>query len=529
MKNQVMKRICKVFGSVSLAIVMTIAGSSLATLDVSAGYGESVSSFHNDTDELDGSLWAVPNDDIQIEKGKIIFSEDSSNDTRLIVKKLVENTGYSDKLLNLNCDLNFKTIAEGERFIIALAVDTVESYSEEADSLEIYIGRNGKQLYAGVRSYNESGEPQEMSDKVNLGTALGKKVTVQIQATAEQNIKIAINNKVLYNKKSPVNLEGRVMFTQSNGCVVELSNVNITSYTYDRPENSNFTEDFEKGAMNTEVLESKMGFGAGINGHARVDVVDYNGNKVLMFEDAHHLYFGTTKDYSNFEMTFDMPYLQFENILREDGSILKKAQGSMVIGIGCPPGANETFVYTHGPEALVIEKGLIYNYTTKPTIRKNFDINTYGDPENNVGYSVKIRLVDTILTISLKSRGTGKYDEMLSYKVANSNPLGRIYICTGNNLNCAIDNLTMTNLDKDGKVVEAGFSSFTPPNEDWDYKPYDAPYYKGTQEASAEPFDWILVLGGASAVGILFLAVCVTIAVIRKTPKKKKGVVSDEI
>ena len=529
MKKAKVKKQFRVCRAISLAVAMIIMGSGLAALNVTAGHGEVISAFKDDTNELDDSLWSVPNDDILLDKGKVVFPADSSNDTRLIAKQLIENTGYSDKLMNINCNLNFKTIAENERFIIALAVDTVESYSEEADSLEIYIGRNGGQLYVGVRFYNESGDPEEIVDKTNLGASLGKKIQVQIYATAEQNLKITINDKTIYNKKAPINLEGRVMFTQSNGCEVELSNISIKSYKYDRPTNTNFVEDFEKGAMNTEVLEAKMGFGVGLAAPARMEVADYNGNKVLMFKNAKHLYFGTVQDYSNFELTFDMPYLQFENILREDETIQESAQGSLVIGIGCPPGAQEPFVYTYAAETIVFEKGSLFNYTTLPTHRKSFNINTYGDMEKNIGYSVKVRLVDTILSVYLKSRETGKYDEMFSYKVADSNPFGRVYICTGDNLNCAIDNFKMVNLDQDGNVVETGFSSFTPPNEDWEYKPYDAPYYSEAQEANTDAFNWIVIVYGAVSVGVSFLVVCVLIAVARKVPKKKKGGAFDEV
>ena len=529
MKKRTGDAILRNTGIAVLALIMIVMGSMAGVQNVYAGFGEKTASLAEEAQELDDSMWVVPNDDLKVENGKILFTNEGNSETRIITKAAIQNTGYSDELFKMSCNINIRSLSDGERFIIGLAVDSVESYGEEADSMEVYID-NSNGLCAGIRSYNESGEASDVVEKTRLGAALGQTIGVQIQADAKMNLKVTINNKTIYDQVSPVNLEGRIIFTESAGCETELSKVNITSYTYDRPSNSNFCEDFETGAMNTETLESKMGFGAGLNGHARIDVTDYNGSKVLMFDEAKHCYFGTTQEYSNFELTFDLPYYLYKDILREDGSIKTKACGSMVIAIGAPSAATESFVYQYSAEAVVMENGKLYNLNTLPTYVANFDTSVYGDPVNNVGPSVKIRLVDTMLSVSLKSMKTGQYDEMLSYKVSTANPLGRIYICTGNNLSCAIDNFQITNLDKDANIVETGYSTFTPPTKDWEYQPYDAPYYTETDTDVTEEksISGFVFIGGALTVGIVFLVICVILAVTGKTPKKKKEVGSNE-
>ena len=531
MKNNKRIPIGRVITTMFFVVVVAVTGMGTNMQNVYAGYSEHVATIKEDADAIDDAMWTIPNDDITVKKGTLVFPADSTSDTRLIMKNAIQKADAA-ALFQAKCNLNLKSVADGQRFIIALGVDSVESYIEEASSVEIYFEKqNGLQV--GVRSYNESGEVKEITEKKNVGSSLGKNVTLNITVSLDMKLNVLVNGTSICNQKSPVDLQGRVMLAQSGGCEVHVSNLSILSYTYDRPENSSYFEDFEKGTLNMEILDSKMGFGAGRSFKSSASIEDYHGNKVFMFKSAGSCYFGTAQEYSNFELTFDMPYLLYKDILREDGTVQTQKQGALVFGIGCPPAANEHFVYEHGAEALVIETGVIYNYKTLPTYRKNFDTSVYGDPENNVGYSVKLRVVDTMLTISLKSRVSGQYDEMISYKVGSATPLGRIYICTGNNLECAIDNWKITNLDENGNVVTTGEIVFTPPTKDWEYEEYDATYYvepNESEEAAATiPTSWFYAIGITVGSGILFLLVAVVVAVIRKTPKKNKEGEANEI
>ena len=521
------KAIGKTLGAILLVLVVILTGINMNPSKVYAGSGEQIIKIDANTTELESGSWSIPNDDLTIETGKLVFSKESSSDTRVITRLPIKKVTDLDELFSMSFHINLKDIPEGERFIIALAVDTIESYSEEAGSLEIYI-ENGNGLHAGVCSYDETGEAQEVVAGKSVGATKGSDIAVEIKATTAGNLSVTIGGKSIINQQSPIDMEGRLMLTQTGGCEVEISNFHLISYTYDRPENSNFTEDFETGKLNTAVLDAKMGFGAGHNYYARMQVEEYNGNHVLMFHNARQLYFGTAQEYSNFELTFDMPYYLHKDILREDGTIKTRGTMSMVLAIGCPPGAEEWYVYQQSADSIVIEGNSIYNLYTQPTYRKYFDETVYSDPENNVGYSLKIRLVDTILSVYFKSRITGEWDEMISYKIADTTPLGRFYVSTGGTLELAIDNFSITNLDKDGNVVEAGYSTYNPPAEDWVYEEYDAPYLTVDAAKVQEAPDWLWIVGAIVAAGVLVFVTATIIVIVRKIPKKK-GAKANEI
>lgn len=468
--------------------------------------------------KLDENKWNVPNDDVLVKDGKIIFTEESSGETRIITKGAATKTGYHDELFSASYKMKLKTLPKGEKFFVAFGLETPESYYEESGNLEITFENNGG-LQVGLNAFEEEGTPIVLAKAKSGVASLNSDISISVTVTADMKLTVKVNNQILYNKKSPIELEGRMGFLMTGACEAEVSDVDIVFHEYDRPENVNIVEDFESGSINTNTLTSYMNSGIGYF-PAGVSVQDYRGSKVLMFQNVGMGYIGTKQRYSNFELTFDIPYLLYKDIKNEEGEIQSPANLSLVVSFGDESIEYDTWGYDlTAAEAIVFYPSELCRLKGD-TKSVGFADKGYYDAENNVGYSVKMRMIDGQMTVYLKSIQSEKYDEVYSYKVSNSTPLGYIHIWSSGRGNFAIDNLKVTNMDNDANVKEVDYKPFIIENtEDWEYQPQEAVYLEQTNDNG---FNWKLLVAGEVLAGAVVFAICMVVAKTVKKGKKRE-------
>ncbi len=519
------KGVKKVFFAVALSMVVLLTGNRLSTMQVTAGSSDILIDNSSFEKEIDSSKWHVPNEDIIVEDGKLVFLEDSTGSSRIITISAATKSAYHNELFRADYTLNLKKIPEGKRFIAAFSLASIESISGEEGNLEIIFQKDNG-IKVSILAYDDNAKPITLVDNVNCGIREGKKFQLHVDVTTDSKLNIVVNNRTLYDANAPIEMNGRLGFLQTGECSVEISKVDIVYHRYERPENANISEDFENGTFNLNTLASKMIYSREYfpNG---IHVEDYNGNKVLMFRNVNCGYFGTKYQYSNCEISFDVPYMVHEDVVNEDGTIRTMAHSAFVVGIG-----DDTINYetaTHGYYSST--EGIVFTTTDVASLKKmtnpvSIKDKNYFDPDKQEGYSVKVSVVDAQITVYIKALEADKYDQIMQYKTGSSTPVGYIHIFANGQSNFGIDNFKITNLDKEANLLNVEYQeSFLTGTEDWEYEPMEEVYM--SIDDTEKEFNWALVPVYALGVGVIIVAICIMIAKMQKVRKKGEGVYED--
>lgn len=512
------KEIKNVLGLLVACLILAVS-SQADILKVSAGASHIVVDNSSFKSEIDNTVWNAPNGDISVQNGRIIFPKESTGETRLITRKAAAVTGYYETLFEANYTLQLKDLPTNEKFIAAFALRTAESYHEEAGNLEVVFENKGG-IKVTVCAYDDDAQQQILVDAKDCGIRTGKTFQISVDASEDMKVKIAVNNKIIYDSASPVDLEGRMGFLQTGSCAAEIHNVDILSYKYERPENANVWEDFENGTMNTNTMTSTMYNSTGYF-PAGVLIEPYNGSNVLMFRNVSLGFFGTKHQYSNFEVSFDVPYILYNSITDGEGNVIASAHGNFVLGIGDSSDTFSPYGYQTSAEGVVFNQDNVASLKNKD-IRVSIADKGYFDADKNEGYSVKVTVIDTKVTVYMKALDANNYDELISYSVGSDTPLGYVHIWTTGGANFAIDNFKLENRDDDAKLLDIDYKEAKKLEaEDCEYEPDKEVYLN--EDTSGGGFKWPLSTAYAAIAGVIIVGSCTVIAAAKKHPRRKKG------
>ena len=510
----------RVLSCTTLALAMCVLGCGVDTLTVSAGSSSIVVDNTSFADELVDTKWNDPNGDIVIKSGKIIFPSESTSDTRLITRNTAKATEYYDEMFHANYTMKFKSIPKGEKFIVGFALRTVESYCEEVGNVEVvFENRNG--IHVSLRAFDEDGAERILTDATKCGISEGTTFNISVKATNKNKLTVTVNNKTLYNSKTPVDLEGRMGFLQTGSCTAEIYKVDILSHIYETPENTNIVEKFENEGVDQSILTSTMTRPTGYL-PSGIMIEEYNGSGVLMFHNVIDGSFGTIHQYSNFEVSFDVPYSLYKNKMDEKGNISSEESAGFVIGIGDDTDTHSSYGYQNSADGIVCEPRSIYNHGQD--VRVDLTDKGYYDEENNVGYSVKVKVGDAQETGYVKALKTTKWDQVFTYSLGDSTPLGYIHVWPTGRANFGMDNFKVVNLDKGANVIELEEKYATIPEaKDWEYEPMEVVYAKTTEGKNAGEFNWKMLLVYAGIAAVVIVGSCTVVARVKSNPKKKEA------
>lgn len=439
------KRIAHVLLTVAL---MTV--SALAPMETKAGNSELLL----DGESLETSDWNNPEGDVLVEDKKLVFPEESTDYTRFIAKNPVKKEEKATNLVTLDASIKFNKLPQGKSFILAFGLSSIESLPGEAGNIEVAFTNNGG-IKAGVTVYNDEGTAQVLVAPKNCGISLNREAKVNVTITTDSNIEVSVNNQKVGSGKLPVSGEGRVGFLQTGECSAVVSNVELIHYEYDRPENTNVVEDFEKGAIDTSKLTAKM-LWAAVNAPIGQVVQDYNGSQVLMHINTGAAYIGTVYQYSNFEMTFDVPYLNVIKEYKEDGSLAMVGFDKLMVALGGEKADWDTTRYDLASEVVVLENGTVYSNSNREAYSATLTKNPFAEGKP---FSMQVKMVDSIMTVGIKWLEEENFQTVLQYKLKGGTPTGHLHIWAPTASNFAIDNLKITNLDDGANVIETEYKS----------------------------------------------------------------------
>lgn len=430
------------------AALLTV--SALTPMETKAGKSELVL----DGESLVTSDWNNPEGDVVIEEGKLVFPNESTDYTRFIAKTPVKKEEKVTNLVSLAASIKFNQLPQGKSFILAFGVSSIESLAGEAGNIEVAFTNNGG-IKAGITVYNDDGTAQVIVAPKSCGMSLNKEAKVYVVITNDGNIELTVNNQKVGSGKLPVSGEGRVGFLQTGECSAVVSNIELMHYEYDIPENTNIVEDFEKGGFDTSKLTAKM-LTAVVKYPMGQVVEDYNGNQVLMHTNTSVAYIGTVYQYSNFEMTFDVPYLNIKSEYTDDGNIKKAAFEKLLITIGGEKEDWDSARYDLSAEAIALENGRVYSNSDKENHTAELTKNPF---EEGKPFSMQVKVVDGTLTVGMKWLEEENFQTVLQYRLKGGTPLGHIHIWAPTAATFAIDNLKITNLDDDANIIETEYKN----------------------------------------------------------------------
>lgn len=502
-----------------LGVASVLAITAVPTLPAEAGYSENIIDGSSCMTELSGGVWYNPDEDVIGKDGMIIFGKDSTDASRVISKDVVSISEQNNDLLKAKFTLDFSQLPKDKEFMFAMGLQSVAAMTGEQGNLEIVFGNDGTR-YVKILAYENSGEPAILLNKT---TYSGNSPKVEVWLSTTKSMTLTVNGKKVYDGSIPVTGEGSVGFLQTGECAVNVKNISISNFSYERPEAPDFEEDFETGYFNLNVLRSKVLSGSSYS-PSYMQVENYEGSKVLKINNTGLCYISTKYAYSNFEMTFDIPFYQHTGSYNEDGELIQPGTRELAVCFGADGSeftnesgyteATDMFVFT-GPDRC-------YNLRTSEDFSSDIssEYTSSGNP-----FSVKLSVIDGQVELAFRLIGEETWHTCASYKLTFT-PTGNIAIWapTGSCTNYAIDNIKVINKDKDAKIISVDYkSSKIDVPENFKFVPQGLNYKSEESDGGAD-----VSYAAVYVVGSVCLAVILLTTVVCAVKNKKKGVRADE-
>ncbi len=470
--------------------------------------------------QLNSTDWFDAEDSTYVEEGKLILPADGFRSTRVISKNIAQEDSVYETMFTITYQAQITELPENEKFIFAIGLDSIEAISEEPENIEIEITNDGS-LKMGVVCYDENGNANTLAAPKNVGIQLGDTFTMTVTAFTQRKLLILVNGATAFDLTDLTALTGRIGFLKTGKCGVSISEC-ITNFThYDRPENPNFTEDFETEVYNNNLFT--MNFITGARFPASIAVQEYKDSSVLMFYNAKLGYWGTKYSYSNFELTFDVPFYLRNMVKDEKGNMTASPTMEFVVSVGDDAQDFNGFGYATSVEAIRFTKDTVHGMNHSPEkFRANYGDKGYFDIASDEGFSVLVRMVDGHLEVGMKALDAEKYD-ILGEGDYEDFRTGFVKIWSVNDGNFAIDNVKMTNLDVDGKVIDVEFKGATIVQEDFDYQRGEPVFRPVEQTQPEEETNWMPVII-TSVISASLVLVSVIVALCLKKKRQKEDV-----
>lgn len=520
--------------SILLMLVMVLCISSLTPLgSVEAGVNNTI--VGEDTYK-NNAYWYCPEDDVLTDNKKLIFTKDSTEDTKFVSRHTINANKDSGEFLVVECNIKFTAIPRGKKFVIGLGVQEMEPYLGDEKSIELAFSNNGG-VKLSVSAFPEAGKETVLCREKSSGISINNNAYLRVSIDGNSVLNVSMNGAKVYSGKLPVDGSGRVAFLQTGGCQAEIDDLSIVGKEYARPENTNVFEDFEQGVdvskikfPNTAILGWEWRF------PKTAAVKEYNGNKVFMLVNAGGYYFTSKYQYSNFEITFDVPFVQRMADLTIDDGTGYFREFALLFGI---PGNGEADYYS----SEATDKILFERKQVSSAHRKEFATPyDYIQAEEFKPFSVKLSVVDGVVTVGMKLTTEKNFETLGQYTIRAGSTTGYIRFAIPERATMAIDNIKITNLDDNPNLITTTYQNGIVTFEDAQYVPFERVYQTDAEQVSGETsdaeqvsgetsektptFSWYLLIPGAGLLGLAIFVISIGIAT--RKGKMKKEVIADE-
>ena len=416
----------------------------------------------SDDEGLNQADWNITEDSV-VRKGNtiVIVAENATSDTKLISMTNAKASSDVDNIALVSANVKITALPKGERLAFALGLASIESGVCEEGNIEIFFKNDGG-IKAGIEAFTEDGTVKLLAPK-SCGLALNSNFTIKLVLSASGYLEAMINNTSVGSFKLPVSGEGRFGILQTGSCGAVISDLTYTCNYYETPENTDIFEDFEKGEFNANLFVSS----SNDNGifPSGVMIEEYKGSKVLRFKNTKLAHFCTLHQYSNFEISFDVPYFSRQYFYDEYGNVIGKPCSNLAVGFGEETSTPIGYSYVTDVDLIRLASQTV-NSVNQEAFRVELNGTGITDLSTNEGYSFKLRVVDGHYEVFLKSLTATEY-KLVATTSFEAQRSGYINIWSTGNGDFSIDNLKITNLDKNPNKIKVEYKSSLLKAEDY--------------------------------------------------------------
>ncbi len=423
---------------------------------------------------LNSKGWVLDRN-VTVKSGKVTFAKNTVRDARFLSRTKIY-ADFSGSIYDISAHLAVSDMTAGKRFGIGVGFGRLSYVVGDANTTFIYVEKSGNGFVVGVCSYDENKKVTEhLTQKVAL---TGSEWDFEVTGTYPNVLKVAINEQEIF--EGAVAAEGITGYygfmetgasTDDQYCVATVNNVSVSNNFYDRPENVNIYDDFNEDFLDTSIWSL-------YNDAAYLKGVAVDGTQ-LRFIDSNQSSVSTQYQYSNFELNFDIPYIQREPLYNQDGTF--KTAVCNWIGFICGINASDStailgadYVISNYPDACFLSfKG---NYDNSGntlggsyalfgpaksrvtyTLPDNYDIWNIANEDRTL--NVAFTCIDGVYSLGIKWDDETDYYHVFTreYKLNRGYITFLGYGAGANNntikANFALDNIKITNRDYEGNVL----------------------------------------------------------------------------
>lgn len=507
-------------------------------LNIPAEAGEK--KFDSDLFTVDGELnnaeWNNTDPSVVLQNGKLVIpAETSTADTKFISKNVAVAHEALAKVVEANGSLRITKLPGNEKFIIGLGFGSIEASTEETGNIEIAFTNNGG-ICVSVTTYNDEGATTIVSNK-KCNLSLNQQFEFEAFVSGKQVLTVKINGATICEQKINVDGSGRFGIVQTGSCGAVISKLHISCSQYDAAANTNIEEDFEDNEWNANELNAQL-FGTNGAGIGSMQIEEFNGSKVLRIRNAGlptagkiASYISTMHPYSNFEISFDVPYFQREKIMNEEGEQIGKPCTGIYLAFGMELTRYNTTYETnkYNTEALIIGPSEVSSHVFNTDLKVDLEEFQLFKPGSNEGFSVKFTMLDGIGTLQMKSLNGNEWKTILTEDYSTVFRDGYVALWTVASGDYALDNLKILNRDVAPNLIDVEYKSsiikvedYVPTEEDskMEFRPDSAENANADKNAKDNKLLPVIVL---SVVSVTLAGGAILIAVLVKKQKKQKG------
>lgn len=515
-----------------MAILLSIATLTSGAFSMTAHAGRRDSVINNSSfaEKLDDKIWSNPDEDIFVKNGTVVFPADSTEETRLITKGMAAKEERLNELFQASARIKLKKIPEGKKMVFAFGLQSPEAYLGNNGNVEIAFANQGG-LKVTVSAYSDGGVETVLVKPMSCGS-MNTNINIQAKLTIDGKLTLQVAGKTICKEMAlPVTGEGHLGFLQTGDCEAEISSVDIQICRYETPENPDVEENFDSGAMNTALLASKTVYASSYYPQS-LSVQEYKGNNVLMFERTNVGYIGTKYQYSNFEMTFDIPYMKRSNLRDENNEVVDPKAKGFLVAFGGDSVNYSGYGYTEAADYInFMTNSQISAGHGEHVVQDDNHLFLSGSVSDERGFSVKISVIDAIVKVGVKWFDEAEYTQVLTYTIKEGTPTGYIHLWSAGTGNYAIDNIKIVNKDKKPNTITLDYTCDTferPDDFAYEEEPMvfrDVEVVEDTTDKGLGQYKMILYAG---IEGLIILGVSFAVGQIIKRKRQKQGGAQNE-
>ncbi len=272
-------------------------------------------------ESIDGSIrsdyWWTPSTNVgmdYVDGEGVAFTAESRRASRMITVNKAYNFGEYGFKECFTADMRLKitSVPENGRFgfVFGLSTQMLNPAAGGANTSFLYFTTKNGGLQTGISNYIGSEKMEtavlpavELSGKLsNIKASFDVKLNVA--ATGAIKVEITQNGKTAYSvsdEKANCFTEGNVGFAQTEGgSVAVLSDINITAYKAENPENTNILTHFEGDVFNINEFYTSNYPYAERQSYVKAE----NGG--MVFKNTKKAFLSTRRQYSNFETEIEI-------------------------------------------------------------------------------------------------------------------------------------------------------------------------------------------------------------------------------